>query len=196
MLKISRLFVLGMMFAALGCGSGDEMGRMADAGSRATGGDASGRSGSIDSDVVGGYMPGDINKIDVQPQRNTTATAAGDNFSGVTVNAAGGAAAVREAMAADPLLRSYQREIDELSETTAESRPTERIDALRSAIAARAKEIEQAAARSAPTITVTGNTMVVVAPRVVGKDPPATTEADASLAKEIVPVIEAAKPKQ
>lgn len=189
-----RLIVLlCFIVLGLGCGSGEEMKNMGEAANRAAGGDAAGRSGSIDSEVVGGYMPGDINKVDVQPQRNTTATAAGDTYTGVTIATGSGATAIRESLENDPILKMYQRELDSLN--SAESRPVARIDALNAALIARIKEIEQAAMKATPSVTVTGNTMVVIAPRNVGKDPPVNTTEDASMAKELVPVIEAAKPK-
>ena len=182
-----------MLVFVLGCANPDGMGGMGEAAAKASGGDAGGRAGSIESDIVGGYMPGDIEAWRVTAQRNTTASKAGDVYSAVTVNAASGASALREAVASDPVLGLIRDEIAALK--TAERTPetTARLDALRAELAARVKELETAAAKASPSITIGDVHQEVTASPTIGKDPPAVTTADAAAAAEIKGVIGAAK---
>lgn len=190
---LRAVLALLMLFFAFGCASDDGMKGMGDAAAKATGGDASGRAGSIDSKIVGGYMPGDIESWDVKAQRNVTASKAGDVYSAVTVNAGSGAAAMREAIAADPVLGLIRDEIAALKNAERTPETTARMDALRHEMADRVKELETTAAKSSPNITIGDVHQELKIDSMVGKDPPVTTPADAEIAQGVEKLIGTAK---
>lgn len=186
------ILLIVLMAAFTGCASDDGMGGMGTAANRATGGDASGKSGGIDSKIVGGYMPGDIDSWDVKAQRNTTASSAGPTYSIGTVASGGGADAMQKAIVADPIVTEIREQIAG-EKALGEKASPERLQILRGELAARVKEITDAAVRATPQITVTGNTMVVVAPSNTGVTPPPVSAEDAKAAAEIQGIIGAAR---
>ena len=149
-------------------------------------------SGGIDSKLVGGYMPGDIDSWDVKAQRNTTASAAGSSYSIGTVAAGSGAEAMQKAIAADPVVIEIKAAID-AEKALGERASSERLATLRGELVARINSIADQAGKAAPQITVTGNTMVVVAPSNTGVTPPPISPEDAKAAAEIQGIIGAAR---
>mgnify|MGYP000461613777 FL=1 len=186
------ILLIVLMAIFTGCASDDGMGGMGTAANRATGGDASGKSGGIDSKLVGGYMPGDIDSWDVKAQRNTTASAAGSSYSIGTVAAGSGAEAMQKAIAADPVVIEIKAAID-AEKALGERASSERLATLRGELVARINSIADQAGKAAPQITVTGNTMVVVAPSNTGVTPPPISPEDAKAAAEIQGIIGAAR---
>lgn len=189
---LKLVMMVWVLVAMCGCAS-DGMAGMGEAAQKASGGDASGRAGSVDSKVVGGYMPGDIESWDVKAQRNTTSTKAGDVYTGVSITAGSGANALREAVASDPIVVMLREEISSLRQLPIEQRPLDRLDALRKELTERIKDIETAAAKATAGITVGDVHQEVKAEAMVGKDAPPVTPADGAAAKEITSVIHAGK---
>lgn len=186
------------MLTQVACATPDDVTKGADAANRAASGGAESSTGSKRVDFAAQYSNTGDNSLEnwkVEAQRNTSATKSGDVYTGVTIAAGGGAAALQAAIAADPLVQSYKAEIDALAESPAESRPVERLDQLRIALAARLKEIGDAAARSSPNVTISGTTMTITAPSTIGAPPQPLTEIDAKTAGEVKSIIEAGKPK-
>ena len=186
------ILLIVLMAIFTGCASDDGMGGMGTAANRATGGDASGKSGGIDSKLVGGYMPGDIDSWDVKAQRNTTASSAGPTYSIGTVASGGGADAMQKALAVDPIVVEIREQIA-AEKALGERASSERLATLRGELVARINSIADQAGKAAPQITVTGNTMVVVAPSNTGVTPPPISPEDAKAAAEIQGIIGAAR---
>lgn len=187
---LAKLFAALMLVLMLtSCGSADEMRGMGEAANKAAGGDAGGRSGAIKSKIVGGYMPGDAFAPDVSAERNTTASTAGPTYSIGTVAAGGGADAMSKAIATDPIVVEIKSAMDAEKALPPETRSVERLAALRGELAARVREIGEQAVKASPQITVTGNTMLVIAPSATGTAPPNTTAEDVKAAGEIQGII-------
>lgn len=193
---VSVLIVFVAMLVS--CAGSDDIKGVADAANRAAGGGADAATGSRQIDVAAGVsQTGDVSTEawKVSAQRNMSNTAAGDQFTAVSMAQGSGQAAAERAIANDPVVKLIQEEIAFLAQSPAESRPTERLDSLRAELAARLKVLDEAHARSITPAVVHDVTQIVIAPSAIGRDQPEVTAADGELAKQISQVIDAAKRK-
>lgn len=191
---MSRILIAIAVLITLGCQSGEDMVPLADAANRASGGEASGKSGSLTTKFTGGYTTtGDLtnNAQEVNAQRNNTVTKAGDVYNNVSLAVGGGPKALQEAIEADPIVSIIRAEIASLNESTAESRPVERIRELTAELKARVREIEAASAKATPSVTISGATQTVTAPSNTGTPAPDITANDVEASKGIKPIVDA-----
>ncbi len=190
------VFLLCTSCVFAGCASSDDIKGAADAANRAAGGEASGSAGSKAIDLNAGVtQTGDV-EIDaakVSAQRNISNTAAGSTYSAVTIASGGGAEALQRAIAADAIVKSLSAEIQDLTAVNREERPTQRIDDLRAALAARVEKLETELSKSTQPTEIHDVVQIVVAPSALGRDPGGTTQEDVSLARYVADAMRAAK---
>ena len=198
---LTRLLLVFFLASLPCCATGDDLKPIGEAANGSSGGDASGKSGQLSTKLSAQVNQAGDNSTEasgweVSPQRNTTTTAAGWTNTAVSISVAGGAAALRQAVDQDPIIRSIQEAIAQYSEELAALKGKDRVPvetALREAKAAlvtRVREIEAAAAKSTPSFTMGDVHLTVTNTSPTGSPPvPMTPETEKTGIEEITKTI-------
>lgn len=154
--------ILGVLLACLGCAGPDDLKGVADAGNRASGGEAGSGSKKIDL-TAGVSQAGDVNNEAWKLALERNYSKAGDQFTTVSVASGGGEAAARAAISVDLALSTIRHQIAVLAQTEPTTPAIQaEIERLTKLATDREKEIRDGMARQQGGVTIGPVNQVVI----------------------------------